>query len=128
MMFGRRRRDEERALARAALRQAPGSEEPQLSRLVASVPELLAEARRRGLPGRTGLDSALAVPLRRALPMLAAATAAILVLVSAAVIGDRGETGPGGTSVDALLLTGGESGGSGDDLLAAIVSVEQGHD
>jgi hypothetical protein len=126
MTIRSRRGDEDRALAREALRQAPGSEDTRLSRLVDSVPALMAEARRRRhAPGRLGFDTALAATLRRAIPRLAAATAVILVLVSAALLGDRGETVVGATGFDSIVLTGGENVGTGDDLFAAIVNVEQ---
>ncbi len=129
MTIKSRRGDEERQLARAALRQAPGSEDTRLSRLVSSVPALMAEARRRrNAPARLDVDTALVASLRRALPGLAAATAVILMLVSAALVGDRGEIGTGTTSFDSIVLTVGENGGSGDDLLAAIVDVEQHND
>lgn len=111
-----------RSLAREALRRAPGPTEPDLTRILASMPGLMVEARRRR-------GTALAPPLDArawgAIPKLAAVTAAAVVLASIALFVDSGSSASDDPSnVDSLILDTGD-GSSGDALLDALVAVEQ---
>lgn len=103
--------------AREILRKATRGDAPDVSHLVDRVPALMEEARlRRGESPAPGL----AAPARRAIPKLAVATAAALVLaVVASIAGGNSSTQPP-TRFDSLVLTG----TSGDVLLEAVLAAE----
>ncbi len=122
MKSTRRTRAGDAALVREALRRAPGSREPDVSRLVDAVPALMAEARRRR-------DVPLAAPLaeraRRAIPRLAVATVVVVALGSASLFLD-GETPSNSIgSFDSAILNGTENhGGNTSDVLLDAVMKE----
>ena len=110
-----------RTVARETLRRATAGTEPDMTRLLASVPELMAQARRRRA---AALPAPLAARAWNAIPKLAAVTAAAVVLASLALILDDGSAAAGSASVDAVILDT-EDGSSGDALLDALVVAEQ---
>jgi hypothetical protein len=121
------RREDDRELARQALRRAAEGSEPAMERLLDAVPEMLAEAeRRRRSLERIDPVSAI-VPLAwKAIPRLAAA-AALLAIVSAALfITDWGRTEDIGQDFDALIFSGNGDTGEDNLLLKAIVEQENG--
>jgi hypothetical protein len=126
-------RDERRELARRVLRDSTRGVEPSMENLLASVPALVDEARRRRAGAATDDPIAVLVPLaRRALPRLAAA-AAVLLLVSAGFYVKEVGLETGGVEettggVESLLLTGTWSGEDGDPLLGAILGQEGGEE
>lgn len=103
--------------AREILRKAAGGESPDVSRLVERVPALMAEARL-----RRGESPApwLAAPARRAIPKLAIATAAALVLAIVASVAGSDSSTKSPVRFDSLVLTG----SSGDVLLEAVLAAE----
>jgi len=117
----KRRELEDREVVRRAFLRAAGDVDPDVSRVRAAVPEMIAEARRRRtIAARAGAISAVVPLARRAIPALAAA-AAVLVLV-ATFVGFRDVTGTvnGTTELDRLILTGKVSGNVSDVVLDAV--------
>jgi hypothetical protein len=115
-------------LARRALTRATEGAEPEMTRLLDAVPEMMAEAaRRRRLESRLDPVSAV-VPLAwKLIPRLAAA-AVLLVVVSATVYvmdSDHGEEA--GRDFDSLIYNGSAPAGGQDLLLEAIVDQENGN-
>ncbi len=78
-----RERDDDRALVRDALLRAAGEGEPDVTRLVEAVPDLMAEARRRRSESAApALSRTLADRARRAIPKLAIATVVVVALAT----------------------------------------------
>jgi hypothetical protein len=123
-----RERDDDRALVRDALRRAAGEDEPDVTRLVEAVPDLMAEARRRrnAVAAPAPLPS-LADRARQAIPKLAVATAVVVVLATTVSFVERDAAGTGSTSFDSLVLTGPENNGSdsADILLDAVTKGDE---
>ncbi len=108
---------EVRASIRHALRTAAGEMEPDVSHLVAAVPRMMAEARRRRVQvPETPL--AAVVPLAaKAIPRLAAAAAVLVLLATVMLFKDASPTGADRQDLDAVLLGGTDAGGVEDLLL-----------
>lgn len=128
MTRGKDKRDERRELVRRALRASTGEAEPDVKRLLASVPSLVDEARRRRARAFRDPIAGLVPLARRALPRLAAAAAALLLVSAGFYVKEVGleretavETAGG---IDSLLLTGSWSAEDGDPLLGAILGQE----
>ncbi|MBZ5637389.1 MAG: hypothetical protein LAO51_01385 [Acidobacteriia bacterium] len=130
MSDGNSRRDDDRELVREALRRAPGSEEPDVARLLERVPHLMTEARRRrSAPATQDPRPALAERARRAIPRLAFMTAAVVAVAAAAVFLEPEPPANGTGSIDSVILNGSEAGGadSPDVLLDLVTSEETNH-
>jgi hypothetical protein len=99
-------------------RKAAGDVEPDVSRFADSVPELIAEARRRR--ERAGGVASLVPLARRVVPRLAAAAAILVIAAMLVGTGDGSESANGSAGLDRLMLTGEVSSESSDILLEAI--------
>jgi hypothetical protein len=115
-------------LARQVLRKAAGQIEPDVSRIVAAVPEIMAEARRRRARETQAAPlDALALLARRAIPRLAAAAAVLILAAGILGLRDTPATADTTTGVDGYLLTGELSQGVSDLLLEAMAEKENGN-
>ena len=115
----------DRAVVREALRRAHGSAEPDVTRLVEAVPDLMAEARRRGAAPTADLVTVVGARARRAIPKLAAAAAAAVAIAAAVSLVDRAPSGGASTSIESVILSGGEGRETGDILLEAVLAAEK---
>ena len=111
-----------REIARRALRDAAGPDEPDVGRLAGALPEIMAEARRRrAAAGRPDLVAAIVSAARWTIPRLAV-TAAVLALVGAFVgLDDAAGTDAASSGIDRYLLTG-EVGEDDSDLLLEAIA------
>jgi hypothetical protein len=123
-----------RALARDALRAAADGPEPDMGRLLAAMPAMMAEARRRRL-GESEAPLAALVPLAsRLIPRLAAAAAALAILATVTLAIDLRARGGERNDIDAVLTDTGRGAsdagdtGSVDDLLLARPAAVLGED
>lgn len=121
------RRGKERALVREALERAPGSTEPDVAAIVSAVPDLMAEARRRREAVAPDLVSVVASGAWRAIPRLAAAAAAAVALAALASFVERTPANGAATSLESVILSGGEGEGTTDLLLEAVLAAEKNH-
>ncbi len=121
-----RDRDDDRGLVRDALRRAAGDGEPDVTRLVESVPALMAEARRRRRAEVRAAPS-LADRARRAIPRLAVATIVVVAIAMTVSFLDRDTTTSASGTYDSLVLAGAEGGtaDSSDLLLDAVTKGDE---
>lgn len=120
----RRERVDDRALARAALKRAPGPGKPDVTRLLDAVPALMAEARRRRASAWPDRPESFAARAWVAIPKLAAAAALLGILGAAALLIDSERSTSGRTGFDSMILTSANEGGSDDVLLEAMMEAE----
>jgi len=111
--------------ARKAMRAAERGIHADASRLVASVPGLMREARRRRIEGR-GASPSLAQLATWALPRLAAATAVAVIAATWIVSRERGDAAAASTptTVESVIL-GGNGDGTGDVVFDALLDVRR---
>ncbi len=130
-----RKRRDKRALAREALEIAAADPDPDIERLVAAMPRVMAEARKR-LDARTRLEKrrrlelarnplAAAVPLAsKAIPRFAAA-ALLLALVSGTIlVRDAARVESDGEDLDKALLVGTDVAGVESLILGSVAPQE----
>jgi hypothetical protein len=114
-----------RTLVREALREAGEGPEPDMSRLLAAVPDMITESRRRRLQARPAPLAAIVPLAARVIPRLAAATAVLALLATVTLVLDHGTTTGERSDLDTVLLGGAEASGGVEDLLLG-KSVSQG--
>jgi hypothetical protein len=107
------------ALVRRSLLAAAGATEPEVSRLVAAVPGLIAEARRR--TAEPGSSSTLGAYAWRLVPTLTLATAVAVALAFVALLARQGTTAARPETVETLIL---EESSHTDALLDAVLAAE----
>jgi len=113
-----------RTLARETLRAAGEGPEPDMSRLLAAVPAMLSESRRRRQMQERDTPLAAMVPFAsRVIPRLAAATAVLALLATATLVFDLGSPSGDRTDLDSVLLGGAETGGVEELLLGRSASL-----
>lgn len=106
-------------IAREAMRVAEQGTSADASRLVASVPELMREARRR----RAEADSpALGRVASWAMPRLAAATLLVVVVATSVQLWERSHAVPAATTFESVIL-GGDGDGTGDIVFDALLGM-----
>ena len=112
-------------IARKSFRSAERGTEADPSRLVAAVPGLMREARRRR-SGAAETSPTLAQLAVSALPRLAAATAVAVIAATWIVSRERGNAAaaatPAPTTLESVIL-GGNGGGTGDVVFDAVLEV-----
>ena len=86
---------------------------------------LMAEARRRGAAPTADLVAVVGARARRAIPKLAAAAAAAVAIAAAVSLVDRAPSGGASTSIESVILSGGEGRETGDILLEAVLAAEK---
>lgn len=118
-------RDADRDLVREALRRAPGPADPDVTRLVEAVPDLMTEARRRRSEAPAGLAAIVAARARWAIPKLVAATAAAVAIAAAVSLVERTPSNGASTSLESMILSGGEDRERSDILLEAVLAAEK---
>ena len=114
------RRAEQVALARAALERATDGDEPRTAALLAGVPGILAEARRRR--GTTDVLAAGVQACRRAIPRFAAAAAVLVAIGTALLLTGGNHTTDAATTWEDVLVAG--DGVSDEMLLGSMLDAE----
>ena len=109
-------------LTREVLRRAVEGERPDVSRLVESTPQMMAEARRRRLAKGQDFFSDLAALAGRTVPRLAAVTALLLLVASAVFFSDQSSDAPVRDFRSLILAS--EAAQSDDLILQSIASSE----
>jgi hypothetical protein len=111
-----------RDLAREALRRATARPEPEMSRLLEAVPEMVAEARRRRRLQERLDPVAAVVPLAwKAIPRLAVAALLFAAVSAALFFTDTGSARDGSQGFEALFLDDASSGAADDPLFEALI-------
>ena len=112
-------------VARKAMREAERGSRADASRLVASVPGLMREARRLRNEAEAA-SASLPQMATRALPRLAAATAVAVIAATGIVVWERGRTTTATTptTFESVVL-GGDGDGTGDIVFDALLDVRR---
>lgn len=114
---GRDDAGEVRVSIRHALRTAAGEMDPDVSHLIAAVPRMMAEARRRRVQVPETPLAAVASLAARAIPRLAAAATVLVLLATVMLFIDASRTGADRQDLDSVLLGDADAGGIEDLLL-----------
>jgi hypothetical protein len=108
-------------IAREALRRAQSDAEPDASRLVANVPAMMREARRRR-SASVAADPTLPELAGWAIPRLAAVTAVAVIAAAGVASWERGSAGPPPATIESVILGSGGD-GTGDVVFDALLDV-----
>ena len=106
-------------VGRKALHLATGESQADASRLVAAVPAMMREARRRR-HAASAASPTLAQLASGSLPRLAAVTAVAVIAATGVVAWQRGRTSPATTTLESVIL-GGDGNGTGDVVFDALL-------
>jgi hypothetical protein len=119
---------DDRPRVRESLRMAGGGPEPDMERLLAAVPIILAEARRRRRLREQSPWTPVVSLAWRALPRMAAAAVLLLIASAAVLLGEQGSGGRERPDLDSILLIGTDTAGVEDLILGAPAAGEAGRE